>query len=61
MKGPSGRLRLDVRRVWECPMCHRRQKTSGSVVNLLCDCQAKSDPPRQTWMMLVEEAPKKRN
>jgi hypothetical protein len=56
MKGPSGRLRFDVRRVWECPVCHRRDKTSGKVVHRLCDCLAKSNPPRQTWMRLVEES-----
>ena len=60
MKGPGHRGRYDVRRVWECPVCHRRRKTPGSVVNLLCDCLAKSNPPRQTWMRLIEEPPKRR-
>jgi hypothetical protein len=57
MKGPSGRLKHFVRRYWECPVCHRREWTTGKVVNLPCDCQAKSDPPRQTWMTLIEEEP----
>src|SRR5262249_6756886 len=55
MKGPGGGLRIDVRRLWECPVCHRREKTPGTVVHRLCDCLAKSNPPRQTWMRLVEE------
>lgn len=55
MKGPSGRLRFDVRRVWECPLCRRREKTRGTVVGLRCDCVAKKDPSRHTWMRLVEE------
>jgi hypothetical protein len=38
-------------------VCHRREKTSGKVVNRLCDFLAKADPPRQTWMRLVEGSP----
>jgi len=59
MKGPSGRLKFDVRRIWECPVCHRREKTGGNVVNRSCDCLAQNDPPRRTWMQLVEETPKR--
>ena len=55
MKGPSGRLKFDVRRVWECPECRRREWTGGDVVNRPCDCRAKSDPPRRIWMKLIEE------
>jgi hypothetical protein len=58
MKGPGHRGKFDLRRVWECPVCHRREKTSGKVVNLLCKCTAKENPPRQTWMKLIEENPK---
>ncbi|HZT83222.1 MAG TPA: hypothetical protein VFA26_23535 [Gemmataceae bacterium] len=57
MKGPGGRLKFDVRRVWECPACHHRARTGGDVVNRACDCQADADPPRQVWMRLVEETP----
>jgi hypothetical protein len=58
MKGPGGRLKHFVRRYWECPVCHRREWTGGHVVNRLCDCLSKSDPPRQTWMTLIEDKPK---
>src|SRR3954471_2836842 len=54
MKGPLGRLQLRVRREWRCPVCDRREFTGGQVVNLRCDCLAHNDPPRTTWMMLIE-------
>ena len=57
MKGPGGRLRFDIRRVWECPACHRRELTAGDLVYRLCTCSAKSDPPRQNWMKLIEQKP----
>jgi hypothetical protein len=57
MKGPSGRLRHQVRRLWQCPVCQRREYTGGDVVTRACDCLAKSQPPRWTWMRLIEEEP----
>ena len=57
MKGPGGRLRFDIRRVWECSVCHRRDLTNGDVVNMLCTCSARTDPPRQNWMKLIETKP----
>jgi hypothetical protein len=57
MKGPGGRLKFDIRRQWECPVCHRRKLTPGDVVTRLCTCSAKSDPPRQNWMKLLEQKP----
>ena len=58
MKG-RWRSKHEFRRVWECPVCRRRVKTSGSVVNLACSCLLKADPPRQTWMRLVEGPPER--
>jgi hypothetical protein len=58
VKGPGHRSRYEVRRVWECPVCHKRQKTTGQVVNLACDCRAKEEPGRTTWMHLVEDLPR---
>lgn len=46
MKGPRARWKHDVRRLWECPACHRRERTGGDIVNLRCGCQ--------TWMRLIE-------
>jgi hypothetical protein len=55
MKGPLGRLRHQAKREWRCPVCDRREFTGGDVVHRQCDCLAHNDPPRLTWMMLVEE------
>jgi hypothetical protein len=55
MKGPAGRIRNQVRREWRCPVCDRRDFTGGEVVHRQCDCLARNDPPRLTWMMLIEE------
>jgi hypothetical protein len=54
VKGPSGRLKFDVRRVWECPTCRRREQTGGQVVFLLCPGCIEQGKP-QVWMRLVEE------
>jgi hypothetical protein len=59
MKGPAARWKHDVRRIWECPVCQRRERTDGDVVNRSCDCQLKSEPSRPTWMLLLEEQPKR--
>jgi hypothetical protein len=55
MKGPGNRGRHDVRRLWECAACQRRVKTPGTVVYLLCTCGPKETPPRERWMLLVEQ------
>jgi hypothetical protein len=55
MKGPSGRTRFDVRRVWDCPVCQRREWTRSNVVHRLCPaCQTRTDAPAEVWMQLVE-------
>lgn len=46
-----------MRRVWECPVCQRRERSGGEVVNRLCPCGGGVDPPRPTWMRLVEDDP----
>ncbi len=60
MKGPTNRLRHDVRRTWECPVCQRRLKSSGKIVNVVCECQAARSPQERTWMKLIEENPRPR-
>jgi hypothetical protein len=55
MKGSMWRWRLEVRRVWVCPVCARREKTGGHVVTRLCTCGTKLEPPVRTWMQLIEE------
>jgi hypothetical protein len=41
MKGPYERLKYDLRRLWECPQCKRRERTDGGVTFRFCQCQAK--------------------
>src|SRR5262249_58592800 len=48
VKGPSGRLKFDVRRHWRCPRCGRQEASSGKVVVRRCPkCQ------EPTWMVLL--------
>lgn len=58
MKGPSGRLKYDALRQWECPVCRRRDRTDGAIVNRRCETCLKSSPSRLSWMRLVEETPR---
>ena len=55
MKGPSGRGKHDVSRVWECPLCNRRSITTGVVVHLTCPCGDQCIPERTIWMRLIED------
>ena len=55
MKGPYERLKYDLRRVWECPVCHHRDRTDGSATSCLCRCQKKLAPGAATWMRLVDD------
>jgi len=53
MKGP-GHRKYQIKRVWECPVCGRQERTSGQIVNCICSCRGES-PPGFTWMQLKEE------
>jgi len=53
MKGPSERLKYDLRRVWECPVCKRRERTTGAVAFRHCLCQMKQLEGRGVVMKLV--------
>jgi hypothetical protein len=55
MKGPSERLKYDLRRLWECPACQRRERTTGSVTFRHCACQAKQTDGKAVVMQLVED------
>ena len=55
MRGPGGRQRHRAQRLWQCPVCQRREYTDGHVVHRLCDCRAKGTPPQQVQMRLIEE------
>lgn len=55
MKGPRERLKYDLRRVWECPVCHSRIKTGGDVTSTACACQSKLPLTERRVMKLVED------
>ncbi len=55
MKGPNDRLKYDLRRVWECPACHHRERTGGEVTFRMCPCQRKVEPEKRVWMRLVHD------
>lgn len=57
MKGPFERLKYDLRRLWECPSCKRRERSDGTVTTRFCTCPGKGMPEgRRTAMKLLEEA-----
>ena len=56
MKGPFERLKYDLRRLWECPNCKRRERTDGGVTFRFCPCPGKGRDGKLTVMKLVEEA-----
>lgn len=53
MKGPYERLKYDLHRVWECPACHTRFRTSGAITSRICSCQDKLVPGERMAMRLV--------
>jgi len=55
MKGPSERVKYDLRRLWECPVCKRRERTAGTVTFRHCSCQIKQLDGRQIPMKLVAD------
>lgn len=55
MKGPFERLKYDLRRVWECPDCHHRERSSGTVTMLWCHCQQAKEGEPTSPMRLTED------
>lgn len=55
MKGPYERLKYDLRRVWECPACRRRERTSGAVTFRFCLCRMKQPDGKPVLMKLVAD------
>lgn len=55
MKGPYERLKYDLRRVWECPVCQRRERAAGSVTFKHCLCQMQQLDGQPVVMKLVED------
>jgi hypothetical protein len=55
MKGPYERLKYDLRRLWECPACKRRERTAGSITFRHCSCRLKQLDGKPVVMQLVED------
>jgi hypothetical protein len=55
MKGPGNRLKFVIRRAWECPQCHRRLVTPGSVVQQACNCRTADADAAPVWMKLIKD------
>src|SRR4051812_42359967 len=54
MKGPFERLKYDLRRLWECPACHRKERSPFTQTYNFCTCQAKEGGSAIS-MRLVED------
>ena len=59
MKGPYERLKYDMRRVWECPDCHHKERTVGTVTSVFCRCQQQKEFGQRVAMKLVEDKPRR--
>src|SRR5262245_23292077 len=59
MKGPYERLKYDLRRLWECPLCKRRERTDGGVTSCFCDCGTKQEGGQLVVMRLVADGPQR--
>lgn len=55
MKGPYERLKYDLRRVWECPVCGHRERTGGHVTQRLCRCQQSLPASQRRFMKLIAD------
>lgn len=55
MRGPYERLKYDLRRVWECPVCQHRERAGGHVTWLVCRCQRELPLHEQQVMRLVDD------
>jgi hypothetical protein len=58
MKGPFQRLKYDLRRLWECPLCQRRERTPGTVTSRFCNCTAK-EGGKPVSMKLIADGPQR--
>jgi len=55
MRGPYERLKYDLRRLWECPACKRRERTLGSVTFKHCLCRMQQLDGQPVVMKLIED------
>jgi hypothetical protein len=55
MRGPYERLKYDLRRGWECPLCHRKEKADFLITNRFCSCRQKKEGGPLVSMKLVDD------
>jgi hypothetical protein len=55
MKGPQERLKYDLRRLWECPVCKRRERVAASQTFRFCNCQLKQADGKPVVMKLIQD------
>lgn len=55
MKGPFERLKYDLRRMWECPTCKRRERTAGTATFRHCSCQMQKLDGKPVVMTLIAD------
>ena len=48
-------MKFELRRLWECPACQRRERVPGSVTSRLCMCQMKHAEGKPVVMKLVTD------
>lgn len=60
MKGPFERLKYDLRRVFECPECHHKERVDSTKTTVVCRCQATKPVLEQVVMKLVEDRVQRR-
>ena len=54
MRGPFERLKYDLRRLWECPKCKRRERTPGQTTSQFCLCSVVDGVGSPICMLLLE-------
>jgi hypothetical protein len=59
MKGPYERLKYDLRRLWECPVCKRRERSDGAVTSRYCQCGTSQDGGQPVVMHLIADGPQR--
>jgi hypothetical protein len=59
MKGPYERLKYDLRRLWECPVCKRRERTDGTVTFRFCACATKQPGGQPVVMRMIADGPQR--
>lgn len=55
MKGPFERIKYDLRRVWECPVCHHKERKGGQTTAVVCLCQLSEPITKQQPMHLIDD------